>query len=51
MKNCRPISLLSVVSKIFKRLVSNRLINHLEKLGFFLIFSMASGLLDQLQIF
>ena len=34
-KNYRPVSLLSVVSKVFERLVNNRLIDHLEKYGFF----------------
>ena len=28
--------LLSVVSKVFKKLVNNRLVDHLEKCGFFL---------------
>ena len=30
-KNCRPISLLSVVSKVFEKLVNNRTVDHLEK--------------------
>ena len=34
-KNCHPLSLLSVVSKVFKKLVNNRLIDHLQKCGLF----------------
>ena len=34
-KNYRPVSLLSVVNKIFKKLVNNRIVDHLEKSGFF----------------
>ena len=30
-KNYRPVSLLSVVSKIFEKLVNNRIVDHLEK--------------------
>ena len=47
-KNYRPVSLLPVVSKVFEKLVNDRITNHLEKCGFFLIFSMVLGLLDQL---
>ena len=50
-KNYHPVSLLSVVSKVFEKLVSNRILDHLEKYGFFLIFSMVLGFFDQLQIF
>ena len=32
-KNYRPVSLLSVVSKVFEKLVSNRIVSHLEKCG------------------
>ena len=32
-ENCRPVSLLFVVSKIFEKLVNNRLVDHLEKCG------------------
>ena len=46
-----PVSLLSVVSKVFEKLVNNRIVDHLEKCSFFLISSMILGLLDQLQIF
>ena len=50
-KNYHPISLLSVVSKVFEKLVNNRIVDHLEKCGLFLISSMVLCLLDQLQIF
>ena len=50
-KNCRPVSLLPVVSKVFEKLVNNSIVDHLEKCGFFLISSLVIGLLDQLQIF
>ena len=32
-KKCHPISLLSVVSKVFEKLVNNRIVDHLEKCG------------------
>ena len=34
-KNNRPVSLLSVVSKVFEKLVNNRIVDHLEKCGLF----------------
>ena len=34
-KNYRPISLHSVVSKVFEKLVNNRIVDHLEKCGLF----------------
>ena len=34
-KNYRPESLLSVVSKVFEKLVTNRIVNRLEKCGLF----------------
>ena len=34
-KNYRPVSLLSVVSKVFEKLVNNRIFDHLEKCGLF----------------
>ena len=34
-KNYPPVSLLSVVSKVFEKLVNNRIVDHLEKCGFF----------------
>ena len=50
-KNYRPVSLLSVVSKVFEKFVNNTIVDHPEKCGLFLISSMILGLLDQLQIF
>ena len=51
-KNYRPVSLLSVVSKVFEKLVNNRIVHNLEKCGlFFLISNMVLGILDQLLIF
>ena len=50
-KNYRPVSLLSAVSKVFEKLVNNRIVDHLEKVDFFLISIMVLGLLNQLQIF
>ena len=49
-KNCHPVSLLSLVSKVFEKVVNNRIVDHLEKCGLS-DFSMVLGLLDQLQIF
>ena len=34
-KNYRPVSLLSVVSKVFEKFVNNRIVGHLEKCGLF----------------
>ena len=34
-KNYCPVSLLSVVSKVFEKLVNNRIVDHLEKCGLF----------------
>ena len=34
-KNYRPVSLLSVVSKVFEKLVNNRIVDHLAKCGLF----------------
>ena len=34
-KNYRPVSLLSVVSKVFEEIVNNRIVDHLEKYGLF----------------
>ena len=50
-KNYHPVILLSVVSKVFEKLVNNRLAGPLEQCGLFLISSMVLGLLNQLQIF
>ena len=41
-KNYHPVSVLSVVSKVFEKLVNNRIADHS---------GMVLGLLDQLQIF
>ena len=46
-----PISLLSVISKVFGKLVNNRIVDDLEKCDLFSDFSMILGLFDQLQIF
>ena len=50
-KNYYLVSFLSVVSKVFENLVNNRIVDHLENWGLFLVSSMVLGLLDQLQIF
>ena len=50
-KNYHPVHPLFVVSKVFKKLVNNKILDHVEKFGLFLVFSMVSGLLDQLEIF
>ena len=34
-KNYHPVSLLSVVSKVFEKLVNNRIVYHLERCGLF----------------
>ena len=34
-KNYHPVSLLSMVSKVFEKLVNNRIVDHLEKCGLF----------------
>ena len=34
-KNYHPVSLLSVVSKVFEKLVNNRIVDHLEKCGLY----------------
>ena len=49
-KNYRPVSLLSMVSKVFEKLVNNRIVDQLEKCGLFSDFQWVLGLLDQLQI-
>ena len=50
-KNYHPTHLCSVVSKVFEKLVNNRIVDHLDKSGLFLISSMVLHLLNQLQIF
>ena len=34
-KNYHPVNLLSVVCKVFEKLVNNRILDHLEKCGLF----------------
>ena len=50
LKTTALLSLFSVVSKVFEKLVNGRIVDHLEKC-YFLIFSMVLGLFSQLQIF
>ena len=50
-KSYCPVSLLSMDNEVFEKLVSNRIVGHPGKCGFFLISSMVLGLLGQLQIF
>ena len=40
-----------MVSKVFEKLLNNRIVDQLEKCSFFLISSMVLGFLDQLQVF
>ena len=47
-KNERPVSLLSVISKVIEKLKND---DYLENVAFFLISSMVLGLFDKLQIF
>ena len=39
-KSYHPVSLLSVASKVFEKLLNNRIVDHTEKCGLFLISSM-----------
>ena len=51
-KNYHPVSLPSVISKVFEQLVNNRIVDQLGKCGLFSDFQDGNlGLLDQLQIF
>ena len=50
-KNYHAVSLLSVVGKVFEKLVNNGLVDHLVEFGSFLISSMVLGLINLLQIF
>ena len=45
-KNYRPLTLLSVVSKVFQKLENNRIFDHPEKRDLFLISSMVLVLLE-----
>ena len=45
-KYYHPVSILSVVSKVFEERVNNRLVDNQEKSGFFLISSMVLDLLE-----
>ena len=49
-KNCFPVSLLSVVSKVCEKLINNRIVGYSEKYDFFLISSMVLGVFSQVQI-
>ena len=49
-KNYFPVILLSLVSKVLKKLVNNRIVDDLEKCSLCFISSMVLGLLNQLQI-
>ena len=49
-KNYHPVSFLSVASNVFKKLVNNMIVDHLEKYDFYSDFQYGLGLLDQLQI-
>ena len=40
-KNYRPVSLFCVISKVIEKLVNNRIVDHLEKCGFFSDFQYA----------
>ena len=48
-KNYRSVSLRSVISKVFEKLVNNRIVDHLKKCGLFSDF--LKCLLDQLQLY
>ena len=37
-KHYHPVSLLSVLSKVFEKLLNNRIVNHQEKCGLFSVF-------------
>ena len=51
-KNYCAVSLLSVVSKIFEKLVNNKVVDHFKKCGIFSdLQCMVSDLPDQLQMF
>ena len=45
-KNYHPVHVLSVVTKVFEKLVNNRIVDNLEKCGFFSDFQYGLGLLN-----
>ena len=47
-KNYNPVSLLSVLSKVFEKLVNNRIVDHQEKCDLFSDFQHNLSLLDRL---
>ena len=49
-KNYLPVNLLSVVSKVFEKLINHRIVDHLQKYGLLSDFQYGLGLLDQLQM-
>ena len=51
LKSYHPVSLLSLVTKVFEKLVNNRIFDHPVNCGLFSYFQLILGLLDQLQIF
>ena len=43
-KNCHPVSLLFVATKVFERLVNNRILDHLEKCSLFSDYQLVASL-------
>ena len=52
-KTYHPVRVLSVVSKVFEKLINNKIVDHQawRNVTFFLISRVVLGLLDQLRIF